>query len=288
MLTGGIFDMCSISSATELDRKYKLVAIDLDGTLLTREKKITPKTKDILNKAISLGTVITIATGRIYCSALPFLSELNLNTPVILHNGSLIKNINSGDELYKRPLSKKFTTLVKDIRKFSVLISAHQREGIFVEPGYSGKFVHKKKPFPVHNAEDITSAFDSPPMSLGIRGLPKEIDEVYSALAPKWKGSFHFVKSFPTFLEIHHIKASKGHALALLAKRLGILSKDVMAIGDGLNDYEMLDFAGCSVVMENAPSNLKNIADYVTCSNEEHGVAKVIEDLIIKDGVSKQ
>ncbi|MFC4652393.1 sugar-phosphatase [Lactococcus nasutitermitis] len=266
----------------------KLVAIDLDGTLLNPERKITPAVKQAVAEAKKKGVKIVICTGRPLMGVKDILEELELTESsdyVITYNGALVQRA-TGEEFIKETLTgDDFLDIDAAARKAGLHIHAHTLDGIYTTNRNIGKYsVHEaylvQMPLYFRQPEEIAQlevvkvmmVDEQEVLDNGIAYLPFEFFENYT-----------MIKSTPFYLEFVNKKASKGNAVKHLAKKLFLDLDEVMAIGDEENDRSMLEVAGNPVVMENGKEELKKIAKYVTKSNDESGVAYAINEWVLKD-----
>lgn len=265
---------------------YKLVAIDLDDTLLPDDLTISPRVKEILQKVRDRGVIITLATGRMYRSTLPYAQQLAIEVPLITYHGALIKNSLSGETLchYPVPLDKarEIISLVKE--DFSFHINAYVEDNLYVEgisqeaEGYA-----KLAGVPLYKVGNLLEFLHREPTKLVLIASEQQLDALAIRLKEIYSGALYITKSKPNYLEILNVKANKGQALDTLAKLLKINQREIMAFGDSYNDLEMLRYAGTAVVMGNAREEIKEEADYVTLSNNEDGVADALEKLILNN-----
>lgn len=264
---------------------YKLIAVDLDGTLLTDKLEIASQTIEAVQQAFSAGTIVTIATGRMLTSAKKFAEQLNIDVPIITYQGAIIQDLRSQKVLYERLItpesSKKIIEFAKEkgvhlqVYQDDLLYGAEENE-ILVNYAKNTKVPYTVEPDLFKLAEKgLTKAIfiDQPHV---LKPLEKELASLLGETT-------HITKSTTRFIEITHAEANKGHALRHLAKTLGIDESQTIGIGDNHNDKELIAAAGLGVAMENAVDDLKNIADYVTYSNNDEGVKHVIEKFILKN-----
>ena len=248
----------------------KLVAIDLDGTLLDPNRQITAEVKTAVKKAKAAGVKIVITTGRPLPGVVDILKALELTDQsdyVITYNGGLVQRA-TGEEFIKETLSSEdWLDLDAAARKIGLPIHAITREGIYTPNHDVGRYTVQEAQMVKMMMVDEPAALDD-----GIAYLPFEFFERYNV-----------VKSTPFYLEFMNKKASKGSAVQHLAEKLSFDLDEVMAIGDEENDRSMLEVAGCPVVMENGKSELKKIAKYVTKSNAKSGVAYAVNEWVLKD-----
>ena len=268
---------------------YKLVAIDMDGTLLNSEKKISDRTKEAIHKARQMGVTVVLATGRPIEGVSRYLEELNMYTEkdyVLSYNGSLVQKTSNkeiigkialkGSDLhYLENLSNELNVNIHAFHEEKGLITPKNSKYTEVEANINEIEIHEMSFDNVKENDVIIKAMmiDEPEiLGPAIDKLPKEIYEKYTV-----------VRSTPYFLEFLNKESNKGVGVELLAKHLGIKQEEVIAVGDAGNDLHMIEYAGLGVAMGNAFDEIKEIADYTTDSNNEDGVAKVIEKFILNE-----
>ena len=262
----------------------KLIAVDMDGTLLNNEKHIAEAQREALKKAASAGIKVVLCTGRPLFGVLPLYKELDLSSNegyAILNNGCEIRKTENwtlvrsfeltGKEIfYLHSLVKDYDidfTLSDDKHYFCVgkkpnKYTMQDGELVYVpiteitlEEAMSGKYRMFKAMY-VGDMDELTKFQEN---------LPADINKFYS-----------ICRSQKIILEAMPVGADKGQTLKFLVEQLGIERSEVMAIGDGNNDVEMLEYAGIGVAMANGTEAAKNSAKYITDTNENDGVAKVI------------
>ena len=262
---------------------YKLVANDLDDTLLTDDRRITAATKAALTEAASRGTVITLATGRMYASASAVARELGINVPLITYQGALVKNALVGKVLYERNLPE---AIALDLLDYCLQNELHL-QGYVDDRLYAREDNDKIKAYcelskiPYTIAPDFERIIRQPQTKMLIIDEPDKLDIIADELRAKYRAGAHITKSKPHFLEIMHPEGTKGHALRFLAEYYGCSLAETIAIGDSWNDHDMIEVAGLGVAMANAVDSLKQVADYVTDSNNDDGVKAVIDRFIV-------
>lgn len=256
----------------------KLVAIDLDDTLLNGKLAISPRTADAIRQAMDKGVIVTLATGRMYQSALTYALELGLDVPLITYHGALVKTSLSKEVLYHRPVPLHLARKVVDYTVGKGLdINIYMSDELYVQAGNK----HVDEYIKISNVDfytvpDLRAALQTEPHKILVMDAEETINRLGEELRAITGGQLHITKSKPFFLEITHPEANKGKALETMAKNLGIEQEEVMAIGDSYNDLEMIKYAGIGVAMGNARAEIQKAADFVTCSNDEHGVAEAI------------
>lgn len=262
----------------------ELIAIDLDGTLLNDHKEVTPKVKETLSRAKAQGIKVVICTGRPLIGALEYLSILGLEEEgdyCITYNGALVQSSHDGKAIVHHTLNfEDFLAIEKLSREVGVHCHTIDMNAVYTANKDIGRYTVREcyltgMPLQYCAVEDMDQNMEIGKMMMidepdildaGIAQLPASFFEKYTVL-----------KSEPFYLEILNKGASKGNAVAGLAEYLKIPRENVMAIGDNENDLDMIEYAGMGVAMDNAVPKVKAVADYITKSNTEDGVAYVVE-----------
>lgn len=264
---------------------YRLLAIDLDGTLLTPapQKIITPRTHDILCKAVEMGITIVIATGQTLPVLQQVCANLPLSTPQIIENGAVVANFADGRILYEQPFPQGFILPVLDtLRSFGFYRVYHTHDCVYVDSNTPrARYWYRPPLAPPTEVADVASLYPLPCIKIVGVGEAETLREKRYKLEDIFAGKLYVTQSSFDLIEFLHPKVSKGSALGVIAANLGIQPEEVVAIGDNHNDIGMLRFAGLGIAMGNAHDEVKAAADYVTLSNAEEGVAAVIETLVL-------
>ncbi|MFZ7101309.1 MAG: Cof-type HAD-IIB family hydrolase [Peptococcaceae bacterium] len=261
--------------------EYKLIAIDLDDTLLRNDLIISTRAKNAIRESIAQGTLVTFATGRMYRSALPYALDLKLDLPLITYQGALVRYAD-GRTVYHRPLPLETAREVINFAKPAGLhINAYLNDELYMEKATEwGTNYSAIVKVPV-NYIHLPAGLHSDPTKILIIGESNRLDQLSPSLQEHFGETINITKSKDHFLEISHPVATKGNALKELALSLDIPREQVIAIGDNMNDLDMIKFAGCGVAMGNAVEPLKQAADIVTRTNDDDGVAEIIEKLVL-------
>jgi Cof subfamily protein (haloacid dehalogenase superfamily) len=262
---------------------YKLVAIDLDDTLLNDDREISEATKISLADAAAQGIIITLATGRMYASAAKIAKQLSLNVPLITYQGALVKNSIDGHILYERLVPPDITEWIYSYCvKNGLHLQAYVDDQLYVvEENQFIRNYSELSNIPYHVAPDFSSIIARPQTKLLIIDMPEKLDRIGDDFRNTLGTEAHITKSKPNFLEIMHPEGTKGNALRYLAKHYNCPMEATIAIGDSWNDHDMVEIAGLGVAMANAVEPLKLIADFITTSNNQDGVKLVIDQYIL-------
>ncbi len=263
---------------------YKLIAIDVDDTLLNDEIKVTDATKAALRAAIEKGVTVTLATGRMFASAKQIAQQIELNVPIITYQGSLVKTLFSNEVLYERCVPTDGARQIFEYCEQNGLhLQLYVNDQLYTtEDNDKVRGYSKLSNVPYIVEPDNEKLLQEKLTKMLIIDDPARLDEVAEELRGIVGDTVHITKSKAHYLEFMHKEGTKGHAVTFLAERIGCTMDQVIAIGDAWNDHEMVEVAGLGVAMGNAVEPLKAIADYVTLTNNEDGVARVIEKFILQ------
>lgn len=257
----------------------KAVAIDLDGTLLNSEHKISEFNKKIIDKLVNKGIMVMIATGRTYQSLYKYKEELNLKSPVICYNGAMAVDGGNDEKIFELALEEKITKrLVEIAREQDIHLNIFQDEKWYIEAKRDEVDLYAKTSglkYHLLNFNNFESLAVTKAMFIGDASVLKIVDE---KLEKEFGQDLYKAFSRPYFLEVLNKDVSKGKTLVEVLKKKGIKKEEVIAFGDRYNDYEMLKAVGIGVVMENAPSDMKKEFEYKTLSNDDDGVGKFLEE----------
>lgn len=262
---------------------YEIIVLDLDGTLTNRYKIITPKTKKALMELLKMGKQIVLASGRPTYGVMPLARELQLDVYggyILSFNGGVIMNCKTGETVFRRSLppesNKTIITLAED---HGVNILTYEGEMIITPDAacpYAAKesAINKLALREIENMKAYTT-FQVPKFVMLDDGdyLSMIEGRVKAALGK----NFSVYRSEPYFLEILPKGIDKAQSLERLLSRIGLAKEQMIACGDGYNDLSMIEYAGLGVAMENGVLPTKKAADYITLSNNDDGIAHVVE-----------
>lgn len=273
---------------------YKMVCIDMDGTLLGKGKKISKESKKVIKKVYDKGVEIVVTTGRIYNNAEYYSHILGVKSPVIAANGAIVRDKNSDKVIYENPIkTEECIKLIELLYKRNFYFHFYTLDGIYCgdkftefstklymtkQVGYENlkinyyviKDLEEWKEFFKKTNGQITKciAFSISPSK--ISSLKKELND-FNDIVYFGAGS--------RGVEINNKGVSKGKAVKALADYYGFKREEIVCIGDNENDMSMIEYAGLGVAMGNAIGPVKELADYITDTNKKNGVAKAIKKI---------
>lgn len=268
---------------------YSIIALDLDGTLTNSEKNITPRTFDALMKAQREGVRLVLASGRPTFGIAALANQLQLadyGGYVLSYNGGRIIDWCEKTVIFSQVVDQKLVPILYDFAEKAqlpivtylpeaILASKNEGEYLAEEARINGMPVVVAQNF-VEEAMQIAGGSTK----FLIPGEPELLIQLESEMKVALSAQMEVFRSAPFFLELPPKGIDKAQSLQRLLTHLGLERESLMAFGDGFNDLSMIQFAGQGVAMANAVEEVKSIADFVTTSNEEDGIAHALEQLL--------
>lgn len=273
--------------------KPYLIALDLDGTLLMSDKTIGDRTKEVIRRVKEAGHYVMIATGRPYRASKGYYSELNLDTPIVNFNGAYVHHpLDSEWGVYHRPISLETT------KKIIETCLQFQLQNIIVEV-MDDVYVKNPDPDLVESFKmeasqiiygPVRSTLKTDPTCVLIQSSVDDLDHLLSALESEHTEAIE-QRSWghpSNIIEIVGKGIHKAIGIERVAERLEIPKERIIAFGDEGNDIEMLSYVGHGVAMGNAVERVKDVADHVTSSNDEEGIAEFLETFLLTSSTAKK
>lgn len=268
---------------------YKLIAIDMDGTLLNDRHEVPEDVKYTLAEAKKQGIKIVLCSGRPIGGIQSYIKALNLNQEgdfAIAYNGALVQDTHTNEVVAE--LSLGHADLVK-LYELSMELKTPMHffdtKGVYTPNADISDYTVLEAylseiPLGYRQVSDIPTNISIP--KIMFVNHPDKLNRTIEELPKSLNKQYTIVQSAPYFLEFVHPSASKGNAVKMLAEQLGIKQEETMTIGDNGNDLSMIEYAGCGVAMGNAIPEVKAAADFQTRSNNESGVAYAIRKLALE------
>ena len=269
---------------------YKIIVLDVDGTLLNTDRIITARMKTALIKVQQMGIRIVLASGRPTYGVMPLAKELDMDKHdgyVLTYNGGQIINVQTGDVLFEKRVKTEMLPLLESrAKKYKFPIFTYNEDTIFTTEISNEHIIQEAELNSMrlkeveHFSEEITF---SPYKCMIVSDDLPSLTELENRWKKRLAGELDVFRSEEYFLEIVPPFIDKANTLSVLMEMLGVKSENVIAIGDGVCDVTMIQLAGLGIAMGNAQESVKACADYVTLTNEEDGVALAIENTIISE-----
>lgn len=273
----------------DYDKRIEVLALDLDGTLTNSKKEITPHTIETLQRAIAAGVHVVLASGRPLVGITKLAEKLNLYELggfILAYNGAQIIDLKSGKEIVSAVIPEQYYQEIYDaaVKIAGVSIISYLDGSIYSETP-EDPYVQKETfccGVPVQKTENLVAELKAPVHKFLIPGEPAKLARAADYLRKQFNGVLSVTYSEPYFLEVMTVGIHKAASLEHILHYLHTDRTHLMACGDGMNDVEMLKFAGLSVAMGNACEAAKACARVVTDTNDNDGVAKAVERYILR------
>ena len=266
----------------------KLIALDLDGTLLNSKKEISPRTRAAIDAALAKGVRVALASGRSRRGIMHVAEELELEKKhglIVAWNGAHVEDLTSGEVLHQRLLPEGIVGELCDYAKaHDMAIMTYDREGVSISETPEDEYIVYEavsNRIPQRRVESLPAEVTYPLNKMLLTFHPSRLAALEPEMQAHFAGRIDVYHSEPYFLEAMPLNCTKATALEMLLDKLGLTRENLMVCGDSGNDLAMIRFAGLGVAMDNADADVKAQADYVTASNDEDGVALVIERFVL-------
>ena len=266
---------------------YRIIVLDLDGTLTNRDKVITPRTRQALMEAQERGKIVILASGRPTYGVVPLAKELKLEQYggyILSFNGGIIMNCRTGETVFSRRLPVGANSTIADLaQQHGVNILTYEGNRIIASNGLCPYTQAESRInyLEIRQVKDFKEYVTFPVPKF----LMTEDGDYLAMVEPRVKAAlgknFSVYRSVPYFLEVLPKGIGKARSLGRLLEILGMKREQMIACGDGYNDLSMIRFAGLGVAMENAVLPVRQEAGYITLSNNEDGVAHVVEKFML-------
>lgn len=265
---------------------YRLISLDIDGTLTNSEKQISTPTLKALLDIQQRGCTVVIASGRPVAGVRKLADELQLDkygSYVLSYNGGLITNWRTKEDVYKQTLPQ---DIIPELYDFAVRHNAgiitYENDTIIAGTDIN-KYMQLEadiNKMEIKKADNFSEYVSFPVIKCLMSGEPELIEKMEKELKKKYRSLLNIFRSEPFFLEIMPKNIDKAQSLLRLLSGLGLSSEQMICCGDGFNDISMIEVAGLGVAMENAQEAVKAAADFVTYSNDDNGILQVINKFL--------
>ena len=254
-------------------------ACDLDRTLLPQDGVLRPRTLAAIARARVAGIHVLLVTGRMFRSAVVYARQAGIEEPLVCYQGAAVVEPASGEFLLHEPIPLELAReAIEAVQAEGFALNCYVDDELYVaEETENVRDYAGFQNLPVTEVGDLLAWLERPPTKLVAVDDPAALDALKPRLLARFDRRLFIAKSLPHFLELASPAVSKGSGLAFLAEHLGFTAEHTVAIGDGENDLELLQWAGYAVAVENADEGLKAHADWICPGVEEEGVAQVLE-----------
>ena len=267
---------------------YKLIAVDIDGTLTNSRKEISPRTRYALLEAQAQGKRVIIASGRHPIGVWPIARDLRLDHYggyMMSFNGGKIIDCTTGETILTKLFPREFLPdVINVLAESNITVITWDDKRIFADSKVNDYTLIEQEVLKTEMVvvEDFVAEIKFDFNKILLAGEPDELDRYQEVLKKRYDGLLEVYKSAPYFLELMPLGVSKGSMLPLLLDKLGVTREELVAFGDNYNDMTMIGYAGLGVAMANGEPEVKKIANYVCESNDEDGIAETLKRFVLK------
>lgn len=271
---------------------YKMLALDIDGTVLNSDSELSTRTKTAILNAKKQGVKVVLATGRRLTNTLPLIKSLGLTELMAVHNGAVVYDPALGQTVWQQGIELNLAQSILDkLEALSLNYIVYTGESAgerVIAP--EGKWREPEDLLAHYLGEDAEFinpvVLDTPPVRISLIDHWQKVDPLYAQLLAEYKDKLNimlFGAKRDTWrgVEVLPLHANKSTGVAYVAERLGFSAGEVVAIGDNINDVEMITWAGLGIAMENGSEVLKKKAKRIAKPHDEDGVALIVEELFL-------
>ncbi len=278
-----------------MNNKGTLV-LDIDGTLLSSEKKLTKRTKEALIEAQKQGWLLILASGRPVNGLMRFSRELKMDAfggALVAFNGSKVVDMRSGEVLFEQPMSvSEGKAVLEHLKNFDVIVLIDHDEYMLTNDVYrtieqNGRdfavieYESRSNNYLLCEKRDLATFVDFPLNKILTAATPAYLQAHWKEMAAPFQDRLNSMFTADFYFEFTAKGIDKAQALRKTMEKLGCRPEDMIAFGDAQNDRSMLEMAGVGIAMGNATDELKQVADVITCSNDEDGIAVYLEEHVL-------
>ena len=261
-----------------------LAAVDLDGTLLNDNHIMTDRNCRALRDLTAQGVIVVLISGRMHQSILPISNQIGLDSPIISYNGGMVKHAKAEKILHHSPIPALIATeLVEYCDRRGLHFNFCLNDCLYIKTHNQWSQLYEERTGVVATVLDnLHQLHGETPTKMQVLDTPEKIDCLLIKFKEHFGARLYVTRTQIEYIEFMNPHVSKGRALEKLAAQLNVPMNLVVAFGDGYNDESMMEVAGFRVAMGNAVDEIKGCADYIAETNHNDGVAKAIEQLLLR------
>jgi hypothetical protein len=262
--------------------EIKLIASDMDDTLLNSQCRVSARNEAAIRQALASGKIFLLATGRMYVSAQPYAERLGLDVPLVTYNGALVKGSLSGRVFYEHKLSLKTANdALAYCRERGYYLQLYVGDRILIHTENACSRMYSRiSGIPTTAIGDAVYHTDEAPYKILVMTESDSFHAVWQDFSRDFAGRLDVTSSKDNFLELMEPGVNKWEAVKSVAAGYGVRPEEIMCIGDSNNDVKMIANAGIGVAMGNSKDAVKAQAKIITATNDEDGVALVLESIL--------
>jgi Cof subfamily protein (haloacid dehalogenase superfamily) len=260
----------------------RLLAVDLDGTLLTMDLRLDPRDVDAVRRAEAAGVRVVACTGRPFPGALPWTKKLGLESPLVCYQGAQVRTPDGGTLLDHGVPHDMAMEVIRFCRERDLHVQAYRDDELIVERDRpEAQEYARHSGMEVHVVSDLDAAMGETTPKVVMVAAPAVVERWLPEMRDRWSDRLYVATSLPNYIEITNLNADKRQALSWLCERFGIGHEETVAVGDGRNDQPMIEWAGAGYAVEGAPPEVVAAAGGRTVGRPgTGGMARLVEALI--------
>lgn len=261
--------------------RYRLLALDLDGTILDFKLNLDPRDVKALHRIVAGGVTVVACTGRPFPGALPWAQRLGLDGPIVCYQGAEVRTPDGGVLLDHGVSHDLAMEVIRYSRERDLHVQAYRDDRLIVERDRPEAHEYADHAgMEIHVVADLDQAMGATTPKLVIVAKAERLEDVQPYARRRWKGKLNVATSMPTYLEFTSLESDKASALAFLCDRLGIPREQSAAVGDGRNDASMLAWAGLGVAIEGSDAEVVDAADRTIPGPGRGGIQQLADILV--------
>ena len=261
--------------------KYRLLALDLDGTILDLHLNLDPRDLEALHRIVAAGVTVIACTGRPFPGALPWVERLGLTGPIVCYQGAQVRAIDGRMLLDHGVPHELAMDVIRFARDRDLHVQAYRDDRLIVERDRPEAHLYAEHAgMQIHLVPDLDQAMGPTTPKLVIVSLPETLESILPEARTRWKGRLNVATSTPDYLEFTSVGSDKASALQFMCERLGVAQSATVAVGDGRNDASMIAWAGLGIAVEGSPDEVVAAADR-TIPPPGHGGIDQLADALL-------
>ena len=261
----------------------RLAAFDLDGTLLNSEHKLAAKNREALQALAANDILVVLVSGRMHRSIQPISDQIGLENPIISYNGAMVRHATTGEVYHHTPVPADYAmAVVNDCVEQNLHLNFCLNDELYVAERNAWSDLYETRTgVPATPVGDLRELAGETPTKMLLIHTPEKLQPLLESFQTNYAERLYVTQTQAEYIEFMNPTVTKGRALTALANQFNIPMNTVVAFGDSYNDESLLKTAGFGIAMANAVPPILACADHITTTNDDHGVAKAVRELIL-------
>lgn len=260
-----------------------MAAFDLDGTLLNSEHKLAAKNREALQALAANDILVVLVSGRMHRSIQPISDQIGLENPIISYNGAMVRHATTGEVYHHTPVPADYAmAVVNDCIEQNLHLNFCLNDELYVAERNAWSDLYETRTgVPATPVGDLRELAGETPTKILLIHTPEKLQPLLESFQTNYAERLYVTQTQAEYIEFMNPTVTKGRALTALANQFNIPMNTVVAFGDSYNDESLLKTAGFGIAMANAVPPILACADHITTTNDDHGVAKAVRELIL-------